>query len=251
MARQNILVELDALLDTRMGTLARIDPKLPTLIGDAYWRRQSDDFEALSNGVVTNERFRELYRQRDKTTLANSIVSNVVHLLGVMTRALQCKKTTADQIDEIIVTVNYHPYQFTDAEKTELQKAMYGFLALSAKVELINQPVKEITPTVLRDQYDAYILYDYNEWDGYHRATLMRQPMHDMTLICPELYLVGRVPTEDDLKGPDGETYDPFKVVALAMMEWVIIEHHPASMFSMCHPCFDPTNSLYSSTSTP
>ena len=243
MTRQCILVDLDAIQDTRLGTLARIDPTLPRLMGQRYWDRLSDDFETLTQGKVTNRSFQEAYKSRNTETLKQSIASGTVHYLGLCTRTLQSMGTGPEQIDDICVTVNLYPYTLSEGEQESLIEALRTFLALSTKIDVINKSVKELTPQYLNQNFDAYILYDFNEWDSHNRTNLIRNPMPEFTLMAPALFLPGKEPTLEEVTDEDGHVYDPFKVVQMALYEWVILEHFPPAMFSMLHPAYDFTKS--------
>lgn len=243
MTKQRILVDLDALQDTRLGTLARIDPQAIRAMGDDYWTRDSDNFEKLTGGKITNAQFQTLYKARDVETLKHSIATGTVHYLGLCTRTLQSMSTGPEQIEEITVTVNLHPYALTEGEQQSLLEGLQTFLALSTKVEAIFKATPDLSPEYLDQYYDAYILYDFNEWDSYHRTSLIRHPIREFTLMAPALFLTGKEPTPEELCDEDGRFYDPFKIVQMALYEWVILEHFPSGMFSMLHPSYDFTKS--------
>lgn len=243
MTKQCILVDLDAIQDTRMGTIALLNKEAMRAMGEGYWKRPSDNFQDLTRGMVLNEDYIKQYKARNKDTLKQSIATGVVHYLGFCTRTLQGLKTGPDEVDEIVVTINAYPYVFEEGERRSFIEALQTFLALSTKVEMVSIPVQELTPHYLNSHYDAYVTYDFNTWDSYHRTNLIRNPMPEFTIIAPALFLAGKEPTEDECRDEDGTLYDPFKIVQMALYEWVIIEHFPAAMFSMLHPAYDFTKS--------
>lgn len=241
--KQSILVELDALQDTRMGTIARINTAAMKAMGEGYWKRPSDNFHVLTGGMISNEAFSELYKNRCKETLKQSIATGAAHYLGVITRTLQSMKTGPEEIEDISVTLNIHPYVFTEGELASMVEGLQTFLALSTRIEVISKPVQELTPQYLNTHFDAYLLYDFNTWDSHQRTNLIRNPIPEFTIIAPALFLVDKEPTEDECRDEDGNLYDLEWVVQMALYEWVIIEHFPVAMFSMLNPNYDFTKS--------
>ena len=107
MNKQRLLVEIDVLNDTRLGCIALHKPEaIITIMDNGYWDRISDDFESLSEGMVTNEEFAAWYKDRTWKALKQSTITNGVHVVGQMLLELQRKKLEGVTVGDIVLTVN-------------------------------------------------------------------------------------------------------------------------------------------------
>jgi hypothetical protein len=61
----SVLMSLDCLLDTRLGTVLGMSKEAyDILLKTNYFDRNTDDFEAATGGVITNEEFQKAYAAR-------------------------------------------------------------------------------------------------------------------------------------------------------------------------------------------
>ena len=76
-----VLIELDVLFDTRIGTLSKFgDDVAIEVLENGYRSRITDDISAFTK-KITNEQFKEAYRNRDKETLKLSRMTNFIFTL--------------------------------------------------------------------------------------------------------------------------------------------------------------------------
>jgi hypothetical protein len=109
---ETIYVDLDCLLDTRLGTLAKINPELASnALMNGYHERDEDIFEGV--GV---EDYRKAYEARDVDTLTLSVITGMFSFLHECVLAA-FKRIQIDGIfDAIQLEVNYWPYELDDEE---------------------------------------------------------------------------------------------------------------------------------------
>ena len=74
-----LLIDLDSLFDTRLGTLIlnNYDDLLPIFTGNKYHIRLDDSF----HGSIDKDKCYEAYAKRDKETLANSTLTLAIDIV--------------------------------------------------------------------------------------------------------------------------------------------------------------------------
>lgn len=212
-ADQNVLVELDALLDTRIPSLARCNPDAAALMmKPAYWKRLSDDFEKYTEGMVTNEAFREMYAKRDKDTLLGALATNMCLILTTLFDELGDQQVNSPHVGDLILTVNFWPYVLTPEETEAYLTNISVFVNNRAKMQAVWYRPEEITPTMLNTEYSAYILYDYNYWLGVQAKNFEKVSAPTVTVFAPAMSFV-RDFTEADITVEGYGVVSPFELV--------------------------------------
>lgn len=239
MSDQTILIELDALLDTRLGALSRLGIEWPArLMADTpYWERETDDFGEQLGGAISTQAYQEVYnaRGKDLEVLKASGLTMMPQLLGPMSRTLQARKIKGlDVVGRIRFLLNVYPYPLEAEECEAFCEALRPYIALSAEIETVSLPLKDITPEYLASHCDLFILYHFDEWDKLQRENLMRTPIPEVTLMVPQLY--PRKPTEQDITSETGHRYDPFKLICLVYLEHLALEVQPVFLYSLIRP---------------
>lgn len=237
MTKQTILLDLDAVLDTRLGSLSQVSPDAAVAVmRNGYWEREQDNFDVLSGGLITLEQYKTAYAKRDETTLAASVLTRLVDVLGPITQELQRKQSAQVEVSEIHLLLNFYPYKLEPATVEAFLASIKVYLAVSTQVRAVSYAPADLTPVNLDKLCDLYILYDYNEWIGLHRDALAAHPIPMTTMLAPELWH-----SKDALK-PEyivdketGMTRNPFRLHQMIMAEFIGLEFHPIFLFSMVH----------------
>jgi hypothetical protein len=237
MTNQTILIDLDAILDTRLGTVSRISQgAAAAVMNNGYWERDEDNFSKLSGGEILNDEYAELYRKRDVETLKRSALTRIVDVLGPVTKALQEKQAARVEVKDICLKINIAPYEVTVAEGDEIATAMRAYVAVNTIIEVVNIPLEKLTPDNLDALCDIYIFYDYNEWFKVHGNRLLEKPIPMMTIMVPMLMANKDSVTDNDLLDKDtGMAHDPFKLHQMILAEYIGVEFQPAFVFSVIH----------------
>lgn len=203
---QRLLISLDCLLDTRLGTIYRYRPDLLEPLLAAKWaERLTDDFSVL----LSNEDFswfKEAYENRDVETLKCSRLTSVVYQLSEITNALEKRHITeAVEVESVTLEVNTFPYGLNAEESELLPKLISEYCSLITKVELVSYPLSMITPAFLKSAYSCFWVYDFDEWFTLHYQALMNKQIPDVAVMTPVKYK-GKPPTPRDFNlGPNSE----------------------------------------------
>ena len=161
-----MLIDLDAILDTRTGVLFEINPEEAIQILQKGWTsRTSDELEPFSD-IITTEMFNEAYENRSKFTLATSRPTNVLKRLAPELRKLIISSAkTNSRLDDYCLVINLYPYNLTDAEAKDIQAAIAETLGEHTPVRVTNYLPSSTTLSNLQlREFTDYITYDIQGW---------------------------------------------------------------------------------------
>lgn len=225
---KRLLVELDSLLDTRLGALSTIDDQAARIALEGDWHeRRCDDFKKLTKGRVENDQFWEVYDRRDKRTLALSRPTGIVFLLSDLARELEAQKLSTPFVERFRVDLNVYPYQFEPWEEEELKTLVQSYASMTTEVRIVSYSLDELEPETIKEQWDGVILYEFDRWFSKHTDALNGCFNPRGTMIVPAL-LVEEPEREEDLIIEGAEHLTPFNVLEFSLVERIALEMiHP------------------------
>jgi hypothetical protein len=228
---QAIYVELDVLLDTRLGTLARIGQDVAARIlgTGSYHTRQSDDFEGVSK-----DQFQELYSARDTLTLAHSTVTGAILWLKRLAGVLADQAIERPYHDGIQIVVNTYPYQLTSEEQGQMVEAIAAWIrtTVTTKVELVSIATKDLTPLHCKSSYAMMMIYDYQLWMETHSDAFKQHRLPEVTLFGPMIY-AHKVPTAEELEKAVKEAAHPFMATEMLASPLIDLKLIDVKFFSI------------------
>lgn len=226
----NIYLDLDTILDTRMGTLSKMNSDYPVSVLNSgnYHRRLSDEFE-----VTSLEEFREAYAQRDLDTLKRSVLTNVVFFLRRLIKDSLVSAVINQHVEKLCFTVNVYPYDFTDPDLVDMLVGCIMFHTYaSSTVQIVSISNEELTPEHCEKNYQIMLRYHWVDWVDKHKEYFEQRGIPGVTLVVPELFYEG-VPTSDDIESLDLKKQNPFHMVEAVTAPLFRLKHMPASLFSI------------------
>lgn len=252
MPLKRILTPLDAHLDTRLGTIARLsqDVAAKLLSTTAYWTRESDNWTQLTEGAITTEEFVKAYSERGgvntDATLQYSVRSNITPFLLRLfadDHVNQMNQMVSPD-DAVSLVVNYWPYNLTSDGIEAIRSIMNYFYGDHTEVEMIYVPMDQLTPGYLNENFAACIMYEFHEWIKLHCIELGKSHLNCFNFIGPTIF-------ESDVSKmtPQAKQYilDAFRFEKLIHMDFEWID---ASYFSVINvhgkdrPAFPATKDL-------
>ncbi len=235
MKDQIIMVDLDALFDTRIATIAGLNPEtgIKLIANDRYRKRTNANWTDITNGAITTEAFNEAYRNRDKETLTRATITKMPEIIGEFTKSLQWRGIVKIDVDKVSIKVNTWPYKFTSDEKRVLRDCMAQYTSATATIEFVHVSLQDMIPSRLDELADIWITYEYNDWIAMHQDNLLRYRIPMMTILVPQVMYNEELINEEDYTDKElGGTYDPFKVHQVTMSEFIGVEFYPPFTFS-------------------
>lgn len=230
---KKILVELDCLLDTRIATVALIESAAASaMIDNNYQNREIDDYYQLTNGLVTTEQFKQRYYDRDVDTLKGSLPTNMVKYLRSISINLSKQKIADPEVEGLTVYVNVNPYQLTEEEKQQLSLVVGHYLYPETVVKIIDLKMSSLTPSKIKHDWDAVILYDFNHWFSENVTTLDTVAIPRNIMYAPALYL-DHVPSKEELTNEEGVVVNAFHLMEASVASKLALEFLNPALFSL------------------
>jgi len=180
-----ILVELDCLLDTRLGILSELgDDKLQKVIS-MYHTRDIDEFPYYGfNKFKTN------YDKRDKSILVNSLLTPVMGLVTEFVNKTLLQVTNSPFHFQPKVMINIHPYDLTEEEVNNLIQMVVLKTNKRCDVEVVSKNIGDLTIGYVKDNISIMVMYEYYKWIEYHSVSksFSKLTCPDINLFAPGIY---------------------------------------------------------------
>ena len=181
-----ILIDIDALLDTRSGTLFSIDPAaaIATLKNKTYAGRIIDFFPLVDMRV-----FSKKYANRDKSILKFSSITNTLGILHDFIQRVMNKNLNSPVEMDIEIHLNIHPFVLSDYEKKLLTIALASKLPLKPIVKLVDYSLENLNPYFVKTNYNTLVLYDFFTWVELHSKNelIKKHPIPEVTIFAPAI----------------------------------------------------------------
>lgn len=236
-----VLVELDALLDTRIATVARLYPQQAAkLLNQHYRNRPSDQFKILIP-ELDEDAYASAYAGRDTDTLAAARPTDMVIILSDIVDDLVTQIATGSPlVNSLSVEVNTYPYKLTSEEMDELSKAVSELTGIVVPVTAVYIPYESLDYDVIRaNKYSVMVLYNYQDWFSKSHRKYTTRPVGcpDVTIVAPALVVNGAdLREEQKFTLPNGRVMDPFDATTAAVADLVCFTFLPVAAFSLIDP---------------
>lgn len=231
-------VSLDVLLDTRIGTLAKMgSPYAEEIRNNGYLKRRVESFEG-----VDMDAFRKAYAARDVETLKYSVVTEGIRFLRDLAVEIQSQQAAGIASDPnahgIEVIVNVHPYDLSEDEQNAIADMIDEWLMGIAEIKTISLPVEKLTVETCMD-FSALLMYDYNEWmdhpdivESFRRNTGKLAKTH---LFAPGIFFV-QEPTEEEMDQLGLKGMNPLEATEYLASPLIHLELLDVRIFSILTP---------------
>lgn len=222
-----ILVSLDSLIDTRLGVIAQAFPdKLGTVLVPAYYRRVQDIFNGIKPEV-----FADLWKKRSVETLQNSLMTNMVLLLGSFIKSAANDVLSGSAPNAMIFDINIYPYELDADERNDLIGALEIHVGDAVEYNIVSVPNEFLTPQHLKSTYKTMVIYDFPDWFRMHSETFKEFRMPDFIIYAPQL--LEQLPSAEEAKEMVKHKVDPFEASRIAAAPAFMIRYLTIDMYSI------------------
>lgn len=224
-----LMVELDCLLDTRLGTLFSFGPEImDTVLTEAYYQREEDKFPNVDDAT-----FKSRYSQRDISVLKNACPTKIISLIQefVVKTLNQSLVSPHHYLPKVVL--NTYPYDLSDAECESMIKILMYFTKEKCQIEHVCLPYEALTPSYVKHAYSVMIMYDYRTWLECHAKTeaFKTSSCPEVTLMAPAIFFDGPLKLED-MQMLEKQNLTPFKAVEMIAAPFVNLKLLPIEEFS-------------------
>jgi hypothetical protein len=233
------LVEIDAILDTRLGMMDVLHPESAVRLvqNRNYFHRLTDKFEGLCG--FPDLSFRAAWKGRTKDVLLHSLNTPSLDLLHFSVMEAEHKAATHPMYSGVRIDVNVYPYDLTMEERECMAASIAQRAGWKAPIRIIRQPPYFFHPQMVKEDYSVMMLYNYREWLEIHKEALTGfHRMPGVTLFLPRLQPEERIPSEigDFRRLGARQPVDIFEAVTYACTEFVSLEFIPINHFCIAYP---------------
>ena len=234
-----ILIPLDSLLETNMGTAAKINPKAPIeILNNGYYKRDSNNLWEYTN-LFSESEFKSAYSKRDINTLAQSVKTNLIEYFCAMIQA-----KTVDYMDKgsefnANVIINAFPYKINKVLQAHLCSTIHTLFLQLVNVSIQFIDVFDLSVAFLKkEKINALVLNDFNDWIKIHFNELDNNKYPILEIYAP---MISKGIKEKILDGiSKGEIYEdiakefsPFRLVELILEKHLKVNYLPLEFYSI------------------
>ena len=213
--RVDIYVELDTILDTRLGTLFLIDESLVrgAFTGQEYMGRVKDNF-----GWIGSKLFKKIYECRDQSVLQVSEVTPMVNMVNDYCVQAMSSDIMSGGKGDIKIYINTYPYELTEEFKEEMKDKM-GDLFTSVH-EIVIVDGEHISGEWLQENIGMAVMYDPMSYVEKDMAVAGKTNPLDVVLVGPMSIAGKGQPNEDMWKNMQISVATYIKLRLMPMMEF-------------------------------
>jgi hypothetical protein len=240
-----IYVDLDSLLDTRLGALASLkDEYAVNALTSGYTSRDRDEFKDVPYDI-----FKKAYDKRNVDTLMMSTFTDVFTLLQSCIKSTFEIAATNPNTRPLQIQVNVYPYELSEDEMAEISTAVWCKLKEMVDVNVVNINDAFLTPQYCKDTYTMMIRYDYQSWLKTHHDShaFEKVKMPEVAIVAPALYQ--RRPSEQELSELKEQNIHPFTAIEYAMAPFFTLRMTDVAVFCISKEILN-ANSLVSDNKT-
>lgn len=224
------LVDLNALLDLRLGALYVIDPNAVIAVLDNGWHTRTNDKIIEDVGGVTLEVLQKTLINNPIECAKNAFPTFINKYLMERIAESHREEMVAQEFNKHHITVNTYPLALKEDERRDLVDIVMEMIPVIYSVEVISVAPHFITPLYLKGKHQFYITYNFFEWIKLYDLQLNATPIPEVAIIAPklmeldpEVYYEGKVPDYDEEVGPwamFGAAWSPFLNVRFEDIRW-------------------------------
>lgn len=237
-----LLIDLDALLDTRLGTIEKLNPQAAEeCIENGFTKRAVDDVELFTD-KITNGEYKEAYSKRDVETLKRSRLTNMIFPLSDMIKQMDLNiMQEQGVISDGCVVINHYPYKLTKEEASTIRNSVMDYIGGGIKVHMAEFPYDQLNiQEMKRKDIRTFITYNSEQWFNEvlvnaPKSSIIANPQMDV--IIPKMVI--RKDAMDQFTKRDIElmgSNDIFDTMRLVMAPMFGVEFFPIEFFSMYDP---------------
>lgn len=166
-SKPNVLIQLDALLDTRLAVVKSLYPEIAAdLETNMAYRTRKDDMLNKVDPRIDLTAYTMAWLKRDVSILDYANVSMMRnYVTTLLKQAMLVSESNNPVISDVQLVVNTYPYLMDEKLANLTAIAIGQMLEYPLDVKLCYMKPSEITlPFLEQEGFSTYILYDFNEW---------------------------------------------------------------------------------------
>lgn len=230
-----VLVELDALLDTRLALVCTLDEAAAVrlMTSEDYYKRQNDDFSVHTQ--IPHEQFQTAWEQRTADILPRTFKTHVPLLLNELINRLEMMEEDTPDSEAPVLEINVWPYvDLTESERDAIGLAVLFHAGIQTIPTVVCIDPKHLTPQLLKRRYSGLILYNLRDWLKHHLENFPRCICPELAVLAPALFNGEIVDVKDIVTDPDFRAdLSVLTMTELACIEFFQLNYLDVKYFSI------------------
>lgn len=201
---QVILVELDALLDTRLAVAATLDEEAWNEIAanPDYFHRECDDL-SLFTDRFTKEQYLEAWKNRNKSCLRHALITNYIREISRQSSEMHRDLVNKNNphVTRVEFKINTHPYELNEEEKKDIVECIENYVMPGTEVTVCRLPPTVLNFAYLRMNFTGLVLYNFTDWmESCEKPDYDGPGAPQVTVIAPALFTPEGRPPEEEIQ---------------------------------------------------
>ena len=197
MSNCKIYIDIQSLMDLRHSALFHMlgqEGAHNIVLREPYNLREHDQIPEIDL-----ELFEAYLNSTDTRMLATAPMTYLQVPLASKVQNLEKRNSFMGEVAVPEIVLNTYPFTLTAEQAEVFQNALFLKTGSSAKVTLVFEHPKGLTPHYLKNTgFAACFMYDFSQWAGYHTKAVESGDLREVLMYFPALYKVP--PTEEERK---------------------------------------------------
>ena len=188
MATCKVLLSVDCIFDVVFACVVELYPELAhSVVSNGYLKRDHNTLSLLDKGI-DDDLIAERFNSRDVKLLHSARASTFLTSLAKEIVYRSNLDEAHPDYMKFSITLNTYPYEFTKVETKELFTILKTKLNPSP-VFKVHFSVDKMTPSLLKANYDRFVIYNFDEWITKHGDSLNDVPISEVVCTAPVILL--------------------------------------------------------------
>lgn len=229
------LIDLDALLDTRLGAVSHFSNDHALKLLKEGWQGREMDSIIWKDASFTEQEYKAYLGQghvetlmRSGPTMLSEYIKELIHEL-----LKEPQIGVSDQTHQFII--NTYPYRLERDVLREIEEVIWEQFPFAVSVKTVRFGLNALEPLFLKEQgINFYYTYNLNAWIKKHVDLLNNCPIPQISIVGPAI----REHDYADLEGGDelkalAEKMSPFEAMTMSLCIYVNVDYVEPQWFSL------------------
>ncbi len=238
-----IFIDLDVLLDTRIGVLSQINAEATIdLINNPLYRtRQTDEFNLIDSRFDLAT-YRNAYAKRDTEALKRAVPTEMLIEFVIILDNILDEILGANPENKVIrIEINTAPYDLSPNECEAIIDCFRAHTRTPFEIKTVYVPHKDMSLRLIeQSDYAAMFIYDFDTFQYYTFNANLKEtdkPLPQVTVMAPRICAsLEKYDEAIQERLPNGDALEPFEFIRLHLCKLMAIEFIGADRFSAFTP---------------
>lgn len=211
-----ILIDIDSIIDTRLGTLCKLYGDISHIFNERYVTRLTDEFNLL-DPKIDLDKYKKAYEKRDAASIGLGIPTALLFEFSEMLD-LHLEEILGPNPENksIKIEINTFPYDLTGEEQQDIIDCFREWTGTPFDINTVYIPIETFTmPLIQQRKWSAMFIYDFDKFQ-YYTFVKNAKPGHigspQVSLFVPKIAIsLDKLRESANIILPNGDKVDAFE----------------------------------------